>query len=350
MKNIRNKITVAMILFSLVAGAQQIVNNSVAGKGPRAHALARGVMEEDKLHYGAAAEAYESMIEEFNRMRPRAAHAIFRLSDVNRKLGKEDEARKLYMRILREFPDFKELASISRIYSGTEAQGNGSSRNTSTSFAELNLQKNQLLAGGFTAMANAGRATAMANACMVYVRQIHGCKQQWALKNEKAEGSKISEKNISDYLRGRFPVCSLHGNWTKPKSTSNSIMDESSLEILNQFKGLFQKLEEEGITLEDIQGLLEHQKNFSRNGGNIRRIGMMNACVANLKKIAGTKEQWALENRVATGMAVNETAVNTFLGSVPQCPAKGNYTYHNIGSEPECTVDGHHLKFRTIQF
>jgi hypothetical protein len=62
----------------------------------------------------AAAKNYEAMIAGFDQQRETAAQAIFRLGESYRRMGRIDEARLLYARILREFVDFPDLAKLSQ--------------------------------------------------------------------------------------------------------------------------------------------------------------------------------------------------------------------------------------------
>jgi TolA-binding protein len=77
--------------------------------------LAAGALEEEgNLAFEKAARAYERVIARFDRQRPIAANAIFRLAECYRKLGRFEEANVQYARILREFPDENELVERSR--------------------------------------------------------------------------------------------------------------------------------------------------------------------------------------------------------------------------------------------
>ena len=42
-----------------------------------------------------------------------------------------------------------------------------------------------------------------------------------------------------------------------------------------------------------------------------RTTAQKNACIANLKQIDGAKEQWALENKLTSGAANDDTAINS---------------------------------------
>jgi tetratricopeptide (TPR) repeat protein len=61
-----------------------------------------------------ASQQYQDFVAAFDAQREGAAHAIFGLGEAYRKLGRLDEARAQYGRILREFVDFPELAQQSQ--------------------------------------------------------------------------------------------------------------------------------------------------------------------------------------------------------------------------------------------
>lgn len=70
------------------------------------------------------------------------------------------------------------------------------------------------------------------------------------------------------------------------------------------------------------------------------------SCIANLRKLDAAKEQWAMDNNAANGMAVTG-GIGTLLGAgsyiknaTVECPAGGSYTLGNIGTDPTCTLAG----------
>ena len=69
--------------------------------------------EEVELDYAKAARLYQSVIEDFDARRQKAANAVFRLGECLRKLRLFEEAKVQYARILREFPDQVELTRLS---------------------------------------------------------------------------------------------------------------------------------------------------------------------------------------------------------------------------------------------
>lgn len=54
----------------------------------------------------------------------------------------------------------------------------------------------------------------MVNACINYLRQMDGAKQQWALENRKTVNDVPTEKDITPYLRGGIPKCPGGGSYT----------------------------------------------------------------------------------------------------------------------------------------
>ena len=87
---------------------------AVGGYPVTSNRLAEAIMvEETQGDPNAAARAYESLMSGFDQQRSAAAQAIFRLAEVYRRSGRNEEARTLHGRILREFVDFPELAQSS---------------------------------------------------------------------------------------------------------------------------------------------------------------------------------------------------------------------------------------------
>lgn len=77
--------------------------------------LQQGLYEEDAAQQlDKAAESYEKLLASFDAQRPMAATALFRLAEVRRKQGKKEDAVKLYVRFLTDFPNHNPLARLSR--------------------------------------------------------------------------------------------------------------------------------------------------------------------------------------------------------------------------------------------
>jgi prepilin-type N-terminal cleavage/methylation domain-containing protein len=75
-----------------------------------------------------------------------------------------------------------------------------------------------------------------------------------------------------------------------------------------------------------------------------RNTAQQNGCINNLRMIDSGKEQAALANKWAAGVATsgstNTALVNSYIkgNSTPECPAGGAYTYQVIGSNPTCNI------------
>ena len=80
--------------------------------------------------------------------------------------------------------------------------------------------------------------------------------------------------------------------------------------------------------------------NFMRS----RERAQTNACISNLKQIAGAKTLWAIDYGAITGDPVMMSDLCTaYFKTAPQCPAGGTYTLGAVGTEPTCSVSGHEL-------
>ena len=77
-----------------------------------------------------------------------------------------------------------------------------------------------------------------------------------------------------------------------------------------------------------------------------RTSSQTNACINNLVKMNGAKEQWALENKQVTGAVPTDAELfgsSLYIAEKPGCPANGTYTINAIGTSPTCSVSGHTL-------
>ena len=80
-----------------------------------------------------------------------------------------------------------------------------------------------------------------------------------------------------------------------------------------------------------------------------RESARSKACINNLKQIDGAKEQYAMDNKLATGDGSVASDPLTATGSVlvgsanyikntVSCPSNGNYTVGPIGTNPTCSI------------
>jgi hypothetical protein len=62
------------------------------------------------------------------------------------------------------------------------------------------------------------RQTSQMNACINNLRQIDGAKNEWALENNKTNGTPVTEADIKPYIKldasGNFPKCPAGGTYT----------------------------------------------------------------------------------------------------------------------------------------
>jgi prepilin-type N-terminal cleavage/methylation domain-containing protein len=77
-----------------------------------------------------------------------------------------------------------------------------------------------------------------------------------------------------------------------------------------------------------------------------RESSRKNTCIANLKQIDSAKEQYAMDNKLASGAATaftNLVGATSYMKAQPVCPSSGTYTTGVVGTNPSCTVAGHVL-------
>ena len=76
--------------------------------------------------------------------------------------------------------------------------------------------------------------------------------------------------------------------------------------------------------------------NFIRARESSRR----SSCVANLKQIDSAKEQFAMDNKLASGDAITAGALwaaGGYIKTQPTCPSGGTYTVAVVGTNPACS-------------
>src|SRR2546426_1399451 len=114
--NMKSIIFIALALVSSSPLARAVTNDLGT-------ALQRGLFEEEANHnLDAAIQAYQSVINQYDKDRKLAATAVFRLGESYRKQRKTNEASAQYERVLREFADQSELATPSRAYLAAAGQ------------------------------------------------------------------------------------------------------------------------------------------------------------------------------------------------------------------------------------
>lgn len=73
-----------------------------------------------------------------------------------------------------------------------------------------------------------------------------------------------------------------------------------------------------------------------------RDKGQTKVCAKNLRQIADAKEQHALTANIPSGAPVGwDDIVPDYIETIPKCPAGGEYTIGPVGTEPDCSSEGH---------
>ena len=113
MKTPRRWWITCLVLLGIALG----VGNVRAATNDVGDLLRQGLFEEEANHnLEAAMKAYQAVVAQTEKNRQFEATAIFRLGECYRKLGRTNEANTQYQRILSEFADQAELATLSRTY------------------------------------------------------------------------------------------------------------------------------------------------------------------------------------------------------------------------------------------
>jgi prepilin-type N-terminal cleavage/methylation domain-containing protein len=75
-----------------------------------------------------------------------------------------------------------------------------------------------------------------------------------------------------------------------------------------------------------------------------RATSQMNACINNLRQIDAAANEFALEKGQKTGDTISYPGdLSPYIklnsaGSIPPCPAGGNYTCDTVGKNPTCSL------------
>ena len=81
-------------------------------------------------------------------------------------------------------------------------------------------------------------------------------------------------------------------------------------------------------------------------GGRLAETAMRNACINNLRRIDGAKEQVALEKKIEAGKAIQVEEMVRFIKgkAFPRCPAGGVYSVSLVDQAPRCSVKEHSIE------
>src|SRR2546423_11071046 len=80
-----------------------------------------------------------------------------------------------------------------------------------------------------------------------------------------------------------------------------------------------------------------------------RTTSQQNACINNLRQMDGAVQQYALENKLASGATYTLSNIKPYIkldttGNIPKCPAGGTYSPGaTVTNPPTCDVAGHAL-------
>lgn len=77
-----------------------------------------------------------------------------------------------------------------------------------------------------------------------------------------------------------------------------------------------------------------------------RETSQKNACIANLKQIAGAAATFALEHKKTSNYPYNFSEIigpTLYIREMPKCPADGSYFENFVHGPPQCSIAGHSL-------
>jgi prepilin-type N-terminal cleavage/methylation domain-containing protein len=72
-----------------------------------------------------------------------------------------------------------------------------------------------------------------------------------------------------------------------------------------------------------------------------RESSRAKSCVANLAKIEGAKEMWAMDTRARPNASPSMTVLvgpTAYLKNTPECPSNGGYMIGDLTTRPRCTI------------
>jgi general secretion pathway protein G len=78
-----------------------------------------------------------------------------------------------------------------------------------------------------------------------------------------------------------------------------------------------------------------------------RKKAQRQACIMNMKAIAGAKENWALDYKKGDADMPSDGDLfgrDKYIENKPQCPAGGTYNIGPVSEKPTCTVGEHVLQ------
>jgi|SRR5438552_5332248 len=153
------------------------------------------------------------------------------------------------------------------------------------------------------------------------------------LRKENEELHRL--RNEIRQLREEKQGAARAGQPGQPRSAQPTADASATPQLLLQLQQL---LAENGRLRAENQQFQQFQQAAQANA-------QINACVNNLRIIAGAKDVWTLENKKGTGDAVSAQDILPYLrnNAFPACPQGGVYTLNAVGALPTCSIPGHVL-------
>ena len=157
------------------------------------------------------------------------------------------------------------------------------------------------------------------------------------LKKIPAQNDELAQlrKDNGDLLRLRGEVQKLHtqvDQLNKSLASAQSQVAQSQQAQASQLS----KLTNENAQLKGLAQQLEDTQNTSRS--------QQSACINNLRRLDGAKQQWALEKGKTAADVPTPDDLAPYLDLTKiVCPAGGIYSLNAVGTAPTCTVLGHVL-------
>jgi hypothetical protein len=71
-----------------------------------------------------------------------------------------------------------------------------------------------------------------------------------------------------------------------------------------------------------------------------RNTSASDACVMQLRQVAGAKDQWVIENHKTSNDVISWDDIKPYLphGQILQCPDGGTYILGRVGEPPRCSL------------
>lgn len=365
-----------IIFVLLVGGALCQAQPAPAGatQVAESQALVQGLIaEEGEGNLESAIQSYQKVIERFDQQRPSAANALFRVAEAYRKLGRIEEAKALYSRVVREFADQSELARLSsQFLFGSNVVHLGRTVNVARSSANVPQGTFQTWLQQLVERAPSG-ATATDAYPYRSVQVYEGKTQEQRDLENQMDRARVSAINAQQQLeelttlyhavRDAKPEALPARAAVDPryqelkKVYQNNLLsgrDDMAVQEIKRMQTWVEKillpelkseLDFAGRRLQDSQRLGEVAQQMLEvyKGKQAQERAhadeMIKAIREKLRRIEGAKELWALENKKGAGDVPPESAVAQFLPGRVIKPIAGEvYSINPIGVAPTASL------------